>query len=211
MINEKIPGNTFEHTMLVLDIMSTICQKTNSMLAALTHDLGKTKTSDYDLKGQPLAIVGKHHGHENRTDLVERFCKRYGFSRARQNTLSKIMKNHMKMHLVPRSKPDSKPKMKPLKIIRMLDEFKTDESFQTMINLACADAKGRLNNQNAETSHLTDLILLRQELNKIKLSDIMKEKDIEIAVKNKKYEKLSQILELAKVDKMKHLKINKKV
>lgn len=215
--NSEYPkmGTTFEHTMLVLDNMSILCKVETQlsdlndidMLAAITHDLGKAKSPLYKSDGNPMAIEGKHHGHENRLNLINEFCEQYGYGKSTINLLRKVMKNHMKIHGIPKTNganQDSTNKqrniLKPVKTVRMLEEFNTPDEFMTMVKLACADNRGRLGHANSQISQFFDLYNQFLKIKKISISDIISEEELNDLLSKKQYERIQRKLEVARTN-----------
>ncbi|PCJ96833.1 MAG: multifunctional CCA tRNA nucleotidyl transferase/2'3'-cyclic phosphodiesterase/2'nucleotidase/phosphatase [Hyphomicrobiales bacterium] len=84
-------GDSFVHTMRVLDFTAMYNEPLNIRFAALTHDLGKGIT--------PIDILPAHHGHEKRgIKLVEDFCARLRIDKVKERQSKFTAQYHTHVH-----------------------------------------------------------------------------------------------------------------
>lgn len=157
-------GNSFDHTMLVLEQGKRIVDKamtpesyTNDilndvifqvMLACLVHDFGKALTDP--------SLMPKHHGHDVRgVKVVREFCQLHNVSKQDTDLVSKTTRYHMYGHKLNELRPATMAKM-----FRDLDVFKN--GIQILGVLFRADARGRLGHENDDLDYL-DVYLNRYD------------------------------------------------
>lgn len=132
-------GNVWNHTMLVIDELAKLRNKSNYplalMLAGICHDFGKIKATKI-LDGKIMA-----HGHENILDDVEIFLNNICNNKDLINSVILLVRNHMK--------PNSKGvvfEAKDSTIRRLIVKAKGKRvDIKDLLLLAEADHKGRLN------------------------------------------------------------------
>jgi len=138
-------GNTYEHTMLVLEQARLLTDDPAVMFAALTHDFGKTLTDP--------AEYPHHHGHENTgVGLVEEFSDQFKVPAHFKRTAKVVCKNHMKMKHLDQMSARSVVKtfvtMKAKAVPSLVDD---------LVTVAKADARGKLGFHDTDVSGMNRL------------------------------------------------------
>jgi len=134
-------GNVFKHTMMVLKNAKPTVE---AQMAALLHDVGKAKTQQ--IFGNGISF----HGHEKVSgEIAEAILRRLKFDSRTINTVRKLVENHMRPHriddMIKSNKGDS---ARVQKVLRRFVRKIGDESIDALIDLAEADAIGKLPPQN---------------------------------------------------------------
>jgi tRNA nucleotidyltransferase (CCA-adding enzyme) len=124
--------DTGVHVMMVIDMAARLGAALPARFAALTHDLGKARTS--------ADILPRHHGHEAKSAaLVEGVCERLKVPVDCRDVARLAARYHGDMHRVEELRPETK-----LTLLERCDALRRPERFE-LILLACeADYRGRL-------------------------------------------------------------------
>jgi tRNA nucleotidyltransferase (CCA-adding enzyme) len=117
-------GDTFDHTMLVLDEMSKLRPDDElAMLMALAHDLGKAVTAGGD----------NHGGHGKKgVNPVREMMARLGLSNAQTEAMKEACRYHMRFHDV-----------EDLRASTVVEMWQDMSHFHRLWDLALADSLGR--------------------------------------------------------------------
>ncbi|PHS22236.1 MAG: multifunctional CCA tRNA nucleotidyl transferase/2'3'-cyclic phosphodiesterase/2'nucleotidase/phosphatase [Robiginitomaculum sp.] len=157
-------GNTYEHTMLVLEAAKAYNATLPQMYNALVHDFGKTLT---DPKDYP-----SHHGHENTgVKLVNAFSDEMRVPAATKKNSAIICRYHMHMHRL--------HVMRAKTYVKMFDGMGAANNSQIVSDLlvmGVADMRGKLGSENAKADELWKLISLYHGYRDVKFMDVCGEK-----------------------------------
>lgn len=136
-------GDTFRHTMRVLDRMDRLCdergvegeERVDRLLMVLAHDLGKVPIAD-EMGGLHSDEPPRHFGgHADRgTDVVDRLADRLGLSGHHRTIMAEACRRHMDVHDL--------PEMPAEEVLTFLDELRVAP--EKLIDLAHADQEGRI-------------------------------------------------------------------
>ena len=138
-------GNTYEHTMLVLEAARKLTNSLPVLFAALTHDFGKLETDP--------AKYPAHHGHENKgAKLIEQFALRLATPTKVRKDAMAISEQHMKMKWLSGMKPTSIAKM-----FKQMGAYANEEIVEKLILVAKADARGKLGHETDAVVHFEKL------------------------------------------------------
>lgn len=125
-------GNGFEHTMAVLDNLSS-CDKLVVRMAGLLHDIGKINTFSEDENGNV-----HFYKHELESEqLCSIILKRLRYSNDFIDEVAFLCKNHMKT----KKWGDEKSKIKDKTLRKLQYECKTFDRFMNLLSLIDADNK----------------------------------------------------------------------
>lgn len=131
-------GNSYEHTMLVLDQavknVTGYDDELELRMAALFHDLGKGLT---DPKDYP-----KHYGHDvNGSYLIKNLvADRLCVPTKMKESLVKVTRYHMSGHRL--------KEMNPKTLVKMFTHIRHDKILDLLYALTVADGRGRLGSEN---------------------------------------------------------------
>ena len=151
-------GDSFIHTMLVLDKARELTDDPMVLLACLTHDLGKALT--------PKEELPRHHGHEKAgIPLVENFCKRFNLSKKQRKFSVYVCKNHLKVHRV--------TELRSAKLYRLLKElriFQAESDFDKLLICFRADNLGKNSDKYISEDYIRDIkkVLLEEKPSNVK-------------------------------------------
>lgn len=129
-------GDSWVHTMLVLDQATKMTEDTTVRFAALCHDFGKGTT--------PKAMLPKHIGHESRgKHLVREFCDKWKIPNDHKDIAVRMAECHTYVHQI--------DKMRPVKIVEKLQLMgalkepreEARVQFEKLLMACEADARGR--------------------------------------------------------------------
>lgn len=138
-------GDSFVHTMLVMDKTREMTDDVETIIASLLHDLGKGIT--------PKELLPKHHGHEKSgVSLVEEFCQRFQFNKRQRKFAVFVCRNHLKVHRI--------NELRSGKLYHFLNELRIfqDDSFFDKLILCCrADYMGKKNTDYLSEKYINDI------------------------------------------------------
>lgn len=124
-------GDSFEHTMMVLDSISRVESSLEMRYAALTHDLGKGTTPEH--------ILPKHKGHEERGyHLAKTMADRFNLNKNMRTSSMLTAKYHTHVHNFHILKPKTK--------VKVYEDLKKNVGFYSEIiaKVAFHDNEGKL-------------------------------------------------------------------
>lgn len=119
-------GDSFDHTMMVLDEMSELRPNDElALLMALAHDLGKGVTSEM--------MLPSHHNHgTSGIPIVESMADRLSLSNEQENAMVEACRLHMRFHDV-----------EGLRASTVVEMWQNMDHFHRLWDLAVADSRGR--------------------------------------------------------------------
>ncbi|OHX18287.1 multifunctional CCA tRNA nucleotidyl transferase/2'3'-cyclic phosphodiesterase/2'nucleotidase/phosphatase [Chromobacterium amazonense] len=126
-----------DHTLRVLDYAASQKQPLTVRFAALGHDLGKALT--------PPDVLPRHIGHEMRgiAPLAE-LCRRLRVPSDCRDLAHITLVHHTKVHKALELRPET-----VLRLFKECDALRRPERFRLMLDACLADARGRLNFEDA--------------------------------------------------------------
>ena len=131
-------GDTWVHTLLVLDQCAAVTSDPVTRFAALVHDLGKGLT--------PADELPRHHGHEAAgVPVVEALCRRLRLPNEFRDAGVDASSEHLLVHRL--------PKLRPGTLLKLLDRLGARQSLGRLERLAVvseADARGRTGRENRD-------------------------------------------------------------
>jgi len=148
-------GNTFTHTMMVLDEMHSLCEQQNitgihrarRFLMALAHDLGKVTIADHMgglWSDDPPTQFG-NHAHEGVSD-AKHLATRLGLPDHMSEAMQDASEHHMNIHDI--------PDWDAIRLIEFLEQHDTPDecdkpymvTTEELLDLGHADHQGRFQN-----------------------------------------------------------------
>jgi tRNA nucleotidyltransferase (CCA-adding enzyme) len=158
-------GDSFVHSMLVMDKTAQMTSDVETIIASLIHDLGKGLT--------PKELLPKHHGHEKSgVPLVEEFCQRFQFSKRQRKLAVFVCKNHLKIHRI--------HELRSGKLYHFLKDmriFQDDSFFDKLIICCRADNMGKYNEEYLSEQYISDIkeVLLSEKPTNIKNHQVIEQ------------------------------------
>ncbi|QND85546.1 CCA tRNA nucleotidyltransferase [Chromobacterium vaccinii] len=126
-----------DHVMRVLDCAAASGQPLAVRFAALGHDLGKALT--------PADVLPRHIGHEEGGIApLSELCRRLRVPNDCRDLAHITVVHHTKVHRAQELKPET-----VLRMLKDCDALRRPERFLLMLDACLADARGRLNFENA--------------------------------------------------------------
>lgn len=120
-------GDSFIHTMMVLDYVAGRGYALAERFAALLHDIGKALT--------PPDILPSHYGHERRgIDLAKQVCRRLKLSRYIAELARLVTGDHGRFHQA--------LEMRPIKVVDLMtriDAYRQPARFEAILRVCEAD------------------------------------------------------------------------
>ncbi len=162
-------GDSFVHTMMVLDQAASRGFDVLTRFCALTHDLGKGLT--------PKNKLPKHHGHEAAgVPVVAAMCDRLKLPTEFKRAGMKCAMYHMHLHKL--------HEMKDTTILRVYDGMGArshPEDFQTLANVSLCDHFGRMKGDGSPIGDHPNVVPFVQMMHAtmgVKLSNFFKPEEI---------------------------------
>lgn len=161
-------GSAYEHTMRVISEAHNIePNNVDLLLAALAHDLGKTRTEEETLPNHP-----KHA--KTGIDVVENMVEDLRMKNDHEAIMKDAVRNHMRIH--------NADEFNDSTLVRFVDELKNEKgmSVSELLNLAEADSLGREPSKTENLEEIDQLLNLAGEaVNSVNGHDIMEEFDVD--------------------------------
>lgn len=174
-------GDAYIHTMLVLKRVARLTPDFNIRFSCLTHDLGKALT--------PSDTLPSHRGHENRgMEPITNLCERLKVPNKSKDLALRVCAYHLLCHRSFELKPST-----ILKLFTNINAFRDKNALEDFLICCEADSLGKLEKEYPQKTYLLHLF---NELQKLDISPL-----------TEKYqgEKLGQMINEAKIKKIKEL------
>ncbi len=140
------------HTMMVLEQISLLSDKTSPRFAAVCHDLGKATTH--------ADVLPAHHGHEERgAKITETLCARLRVPKASRDLAIITARYHTHCHRVEDLKATTL-----VKTLKALDVIRKPERFNDYLLVCEADQRGRLGFENRAYPQATFMAAAKEQL-----------------------------------------------
>lgn len=169
-------GDSFVHTMMVLDSAASEGETTLNRFGALVHDLGKGTT--------PMSLLPKHHGHEKRgVPLVDSMCDRLKLSTEMRETGKKVAEFHTHIHNL--------EVLNPKTIVKMLSGM-SREVIHSVSTVARHDGLGKIPKIASDKREIC--LKLWDAVHSVKARNIFSVSEIEEISRNKKFGKIKEAI-----------------
>jgi len=173
-----------KHALLSLQQATLLSDSASVRFAALIHDLGKAKT--------PSSLLPKHHGHEKAgLPPIKSLCQRLKAGNYDKKLALLSCEFHTHVHRAFELRPQTL-----LKVIRSCDAFRNPSTFEDMLVVCEADAKGRTGLENKAYPQANYFREALQSLRALKVEELIsqgfKGKELGSAIDDKRIEILAK-------------------
>ncbi len=167
-------GDSFIHTMMVLDLAAGVDHDLVTRFCALTHDLGKGLT--------PKHLLPHHKGHEAAgVPLVEAMCDRLKLSSDFKRAGAKVARFHMHLHKL--------HEMRDTTVLKIFEQMGRSHAidFGILMDVAIADHHGRIRGDGepiGQHPNAHNFLLIMQEIYDVRLSKLKTPEEIKVMTVN---------------------------
>jgi tRNA nucleotidyltransferase (CCA-adding enzyme) len=159
-------GDSFTHTLLVLENSAQLSNDLDIRFSCLVHDLGKALT--------PTDVLPSHKGHEKAgLDPIKNLCQRLRVPKKTKELALKVCEFHLLSHKARELRPST-----ILKLFKSLDVFRNEDILERFLICCHADDLGKLSHDYPQKNYLMECFQASKAVNAKKLAQTVTGKEV---------------------------------